>query len=114
MTQADHLMALEKQFWTEGSEYYREHVDQRCLLAFGSMTNVLSNAEVAETVRGQRWQDPELRLKGVVEPTPGFAIISYEATAHRADGETYSAVVSSGYVNRAGEWKLAFHQQTPT
>jgi hypothetical protein len=43
-----------------------------------------------------------------------MAVLSYEASAKRgASGEAYHALVSSGYVKRGGEWKLAFHQQTP-
>ena len=41
------------------------------------------------------------------------AILSYEVSAERPDGEPYHAIVSSGYVRRDGEWKLAFHQHTP-
>lgn len=41
------------------------------------------------------------------------AIISYKADVTRADGEPYSALVSSGYVRRDVGWKLAFHQHSP-
>ena len=36
-----------------------------------------------------------------------------EATERRADGKLCSALVSSGYVRRGQDWKMAFHQQTP-
>ena len=36
-----------------------------------------------------------------------------EAIERRADGKLYSALVSSGYVTRGQDWKMAFHQQAP-
>jgi hypothetical protein len=41
-------------------------------------------------------------------------VLVYSVVAQREGLEPYSAVVSSTYVRRDGEWKLAFHQQTPT
>ena len=40
-------------------------------------------------------------------------MLSYEATAGRADGTPYKALVSSGYARHGRAWKLAFHQKTP-
>ena len=40
-------------------------------------------------------------------------MLSYEATAGRADGTPYKALVSSGYARHRRAWKLAFQQQTP-
>jgi len=40
------------------------------------------------------------------------AVITYECTARRKDGERYRALVSSGYSKLPEGWKLAFHQQT--
>lgn len=41
------------------------------------------------------------------------AILTYRASAKRANGEPYRALVSSAYTKRGGSWKMAFHQQTP-
>ncbi len=54
-----------------------------------------------------------MSLKGLIQPTSDFAVLSYEANATRAGGESYLALVSSGYVRRGRTWKLASHQQTP-
>ena len=40
-------------------------------------------------------------------------IISYKADVTRADGEPYTALVSSAYVRRDAGWKLVFHQHSP-
>jgi hypothetical protein len=48
-----------------------------------------------------------------VQLSDGAVVVTYEVDAERANGEPYRAVVSTGYVKRDGEWKMAFHQQTP-
>lgn len=108
------LMKLERGFWTEGGDYYREHVDANCLLAFTEMAGVHSNEEIAGMNPGAgNWKNVELDEKGLVQLSDGAAVLTYQVNAQRATGEPYTAVVSSGYVKRDGEWKMAFHQQTP-
>jgi hypothetical protein len=113
-TQKD-LLALEKKFWTGNSKFYRENVDDSCLVAFGAdMAGVMSNKDVAATAKdGNRWKDLDIKLKGLIEPADDVAILSYEANATRSNGEPYSALVSTGYAKRDDGWKMMFHQQTP-
>jgi hypothetical protein len=114
MSTQDELLTIEKRFWTEGEDYYRDNVDESCLIAFTGMAGVFSNADIAKTARdNNRWHDVNLNPKGIVEPAPGTAILTYEAHAKRANGEPYAALVSTGYVKRGGAWKMSFHQQTP-
>lgn len=54
-----------------------------------------------------------MELDGVLQPADDIAILTYRARADRGEDERYRALVSSGYVRRGGEWKMAFHQQTP-
>ncbi len=112
--QAD-LTALEKQFWSGDADFYRRHLDDKCLVTFPTMAGVKTKDEIAAMTRGDepRWKDLKMRDTGFMEPLKGMAVLSYEADAHRASGERYHAFVTSGYVQRNGEWKLAFHQQTP-
>ena len=49
-----------------------------------------------------------------LQATHDLAILSYRADVKRADGVPYSALISSAYVRRADDWKLAFHQHSPT
>jgi hypothetical protein len=108
------IYELERGFWTEGAEFYRAHADDSCLVVFPGMVRLLSNAELAETVTsGPRWQDLEIEPKGMTRPVPGIVVIAYEASAQRGDERRYRAAISSGYVDRGGLWKLAWHQQTP-
>jgi len=108
------LLKLEKGFWTEGGDYYREHVDDECLLAFDGMAGVHSNEEIAGMNPGAgNWNGAKLDEKGLLELLDDSVILTYEVNATKKDGSPYHALCSTGYVKRDGEWKMMFHQQTP-
>ena len=115
MSTESELMAIERQFWTGGAEFYRGNVDAECLVAFPEMSRVMTREQVADSVQSDqpRWSDLRIELRGCLEPADGVAMLTYEARARRASGEPYRALASSAYVRRGGGWKLAFHQQTP-
>lgn len=104
------LLALERKFWTGGSKFYEENIDDSCLIAFSSdMAGVMSNKDIAATVKeGNRWKDLEIELKGLVTPSEDTTILSYEARAARENGARYAALVSTGYAKRDGRWKMVF------
>ena len=116
MTVGRELYQIEEGFWLKGKEHFLDHVDEQCLLAFpqtGEMHGVHSRAEVAATATdANRWRDLVMKNRQLLE-RGDFAIISYRAEVVRADGEPYSALVSSGYARRHDGWKLAFHQHSP-
>jgi hypothetical protein len=110
----EHLMNLERRFWTSGPDFFGDHLGDPCLLAFEGLAGVLSRAQVLRTIGSQaRWNAPQLELKGFMEPTDRVALMTYEARAARPYGEPYHALVSSGYLWDGENWKLIFHQQTP-
>ena len=110
--QAD-LTRIERGFWTGGEDYYLQHVDADCLLAFGQMAGVHRREDIAKTTGQNRWQAVHMQEKGFVTPTPDTAILTYEAHGIRGNGEKYDALVSTSYVKRGEAWKMSFHQQTP-
>ena len=80
----------------------------------GEMHGVKSREEVAATATtANRWRDPELSDRHLLQATENVAVISYRADVTRADGQPYAALVSSAYVRRESGWKLAFHQHSP-
>lgn len=114
MTTEDELFDLERGFWTGGAEYFRDHVDRQCLLSFVDMAGVQPREGIAASARDpQRWRGVEIARKGFLQSADDVAFLSYEASARRAGGDAYRALVSSGYVRRKLGWKLAFHGQTP-
>ena len=117
MALQDELFAIEEGFWLEGEEHFRRHIDARCLLAFpqaGEMHGIHSAEQVADTATPtNRWRDLTMSDRFVLDPVNEVVIISYRADVTRADGEPYSALVSSAYARRPEGWKLAFHQHSP-
>ncbi|MEO5324093.1 hypothetical protein PV773_12290 [Mesorhizobium sp. CC13] len=110
----DQLLELERKFWTGDSKFFAEHADRECLVAFPDMAGVMSNADLAATAsKPNRWKHLEMKLKGIVEPGNDIAVLTYEASAERDNGEPYRALVSTGYVRRLQGWKMMFHAQTP-
>ncbi|MBX3479948.1 MAG: hypothetical protein KF842_06080 [Caulobacter sp.] len=113
MSEQDRLMDLERGFWEGDENFFRRHVADHCLLAFTGMAGVKDREAVARSTSGAaRWTDLEVRPVGEIQLSDEAVIVTYEASARR-EGEPYRALVSSGYVRRGGDWKLAFHQQTP-
>ena len=117
MALQEELFAIEDGFWLSGEDHFLEHVDQECLLAFpqmGEMHGVFARERVAATAtNSNRWRDLRLGDRHLLRVDDQVAIISYRADAMRADGQPYSALVSSAYVQRSDGWKLAFHQHSP-
>jgi hypothetical protein len=113
----DELFAIETGFWLSGEAHFLAHLDEACLLAFpqmGQMHGVFPRAHVAATATpANRWRDLQITERHLLRPADHVAIISYRADVARADGEPYSALISSAYVRRDDGWKLTFHQHSP-
>ncbi|CDX38461.1 conserved hypothetical protein [Mesorhizobium sp. ORS 3359] len=114
MANKQELLDIEKGFWTGDSDYYEANADVECLVAFPQMAKAMTNAELAATAsKPNRWRDLDIKLKGMVEPGSDIVMLTYEARATRENGESYAALVSTGYVHRADGWKMMFHAQAP-
>jgi hypothetical protein len=110
----EELLDIEKGFWSGDSAYYEANADVECLVAFPQLAKAMTNAELAGTAsKPNRWRDLDIKLKGMVEPGSDIVMLTYEARATRENGESYAALVSTGYVHRADGWKMMFHAQTP-
>jgi hypothetical protein len=114
MAGRDDLYEIEKNFWTGDAQYYRQNLAEKCMVVFTEMAGLKNREEVAAMITDpQRWQDLKLKDRNVVELADGAVLLSYRASAKRANGQPYEALVSSAYVKENGRWKMAFHQQTP-
>ena len=108
------LLDIEKGFWSGDSAYYEANADVECLVAFPQMAQAMTNADLAKTAtKPNKWRDLDINVKGMVEPGSDIVMLTYEARATRENGESYAALVSTGYVHRADGWKMMFHAQTP-
>ena len=110
----DHLFELEEQFWTEGAGYFDRNLVHTALMVLPEPAGILLQDEIASSLGKARWKQVELEEHRLLELGERTALVTYTATAARADGSApYRARASSVYVRDAAAWKLAFHQQTP-
>jgi hypothetical protein len=114
MTLREELLDLERKLWFGTVADYRRTLDDDCLVAFGQVAGVSTREQVVGTVdETDRWEDLDIEIQGMLQPTKDVAILTYHANAVRGESDRYRALVSSGYVNRGDGWKMMFHQQTP-
>ncbi len=112
------LSGIERELWKNDAVLYEHHLDERALLVFpetGVITRAIAvEAILRENAEGRRWAEVQFSEVRVLPVTADTALLTYVATSrweHEAD--TTKALASSLYVRRNGQWKLAFHQQTP-
>ena len=110
----DRLIALERQFWSSGSSFYETHLADDCVMVFPGGGVLSRDAAIAGLAGAPRWRDVQMDDVRVLTPAQDIAVLVYAAAARREDHEpVYRVIASSTYVRRSGEWRLAFHQQTP-
>jgi hypothetical protein len=111
----DYLFSLEEKFWTEGAEYYQQNLAYAAIMVFPDPAGVMVKDEIASSLEKKaRWSRVALEEHRLLELNDAAAVVTYKATARRADGgKAYVARASSAYVRDGSSWKLAFHQQTP-
>jgi hypothetical protein len=60
------------------------------------------------------WERFEIRDHRLIDLGHDSGVAFYSVVVQRPGEEPYAAVVSSTVVRDHDEWKLAFHQQSPT
>lgn len=96
MSVRNRLLALERGFWTGDAGFYRNDLDDVCVMAFADMAGAFGKEDIAGTIaNSERWSDPEIEVTGVLEPVAGIAILTCRARARKSSGP-YAGVVTSG------------------
>jgi len=111
------LLALEEEGWRalssdRGADFFGELLTAHALMVFPGI--VLSKDRALEEIaKAPPWAEFRIDEPSVVRLTEQSAVLTYRATARRDGEPEYHALMSSGYVESGGSWKMAFHQQTP-
>lgn len=58
------------------------------------------------------WSRYNIENPRVIPLGDDCGVVVYSVTAHREGQVPFSAVISSTFVQRGDDWKLAFHQQS--
>ena len=109
------VRAIERSFWLEGPEVYERLLAPDAIVVLPGSAGILPRNAVIESIRrSPRWDDVSFESMQMTRPAPNVVLLAYEATGERDGGkDAYRARCGSMYVmNGAGEWMLAFHQQT--
>ena len=110
------LLAIERKLWTNNAAIYKHTLTEDAVLIFAETGPITRDAAVeaihAENAEGRKWEEVEFSSVQVAPLTGAARLLTYSVTARRGESVT-SAFASSVYVHHSGNWKLAFHQQTP-
>jgi Domain of unknown function (DUF4440) len=113
----DRLLALEREGWEalvagNGGAYYRQRLTADAVMAFPF--GVLNREETIEAMESAPpWAQFEIDDARAVDLGADGGVLIYRVVAQRPGQDPYSAVISSTFVRDGGDWKLAFHQQSP-
>jgi len=114
------LLDLERRGWDSlcdgtGSTFYGDLMtdDGLMVLADGSVMD--RDAVIASLEHAPPWQSYDIDDPRVVDAGDWTAVVVYTGTGYRdGDQPAFVWVMSSVYVRRDGNWRLALYQQTPT
>jgi len=113
MNETDNLWEMEKSFWLDGVDFYRQHLSGDAIMVFAEPVGILQGTEIISNLEGApRWQ--AVQFADQRELQAGEAtVLAYRATGLRPDAGRYEALCSSTYVRCDRTWMLVAHQQIP-
>ncbi len=121
MTTTVDLVALERRSWqalsaesSTAKSFYRQVLGDAVVMVLPGGMLLSDRDENIESIgNSSPWTSFKLERPQVLLPTEDTMVVSYGDVAQREGAPEYSALMSSMYVRRGKDWKLALHQQTP-
>jgi hypothetical protein len=114
----DELLELERAGWRSlcdgtGSDYYGTIMTDDARMVLGNGT-VMSRREVVDALaKAPPWSSYTIEDPIFLPIDDDVVALVYIGTGHRTGGDDFTGVMTSVYVRRAADWKLALYQQTP-
>ncbi|MEQ1800608.1 MAG: hypothetical protein ABL989_01720 [Gammaproteobacteria bacterium] len=114
MTLQETLWDMEQKLWLEEADFHVRNLTDDCVLLLPPPAGVLGkDAAVALVRETPRWTGVRFGGRRLLRLHDRIILLAYNASAHRRkELTTYRTLASSVYVNRDGDWRIAFHQQT--
>jgi hypothetical protein len=111
MTLEQELYGIEHALGDGDGDAYRRHLtDDAVVIVPGAS---LGREETARAIdAGPGWDDTAFDDERLLRLGDDIALLVYRFSGTRGE-DAYAALMASVYVERDGEWRLAFHQQTP-
>ena len=114
----EELLELEHAGWASlcdgtGADFYGDVMTADGVMVLANGT-VMDRKEVVEALRDSpSWAAYELDVVRSVQLSEDSTALVYTGIGHRDGAGSFVGVMTSTYVRRSGEWKLAVYQQTP-
>lgn len=114
MSLEETFWGMEQKLWLEGADFHARHLTDDCVLLLPPPAGVMTkDAAIANIKETPPWAGVRFGGRRVLKLQDRVLLLAYSATAHRRkELATYRTLASSIYVNRFGDWNVAFHQQT--
>ena len=114
------LMDLEHQGWEAlcsgtGADFYGQIMAEEGVMTLAHGF-VLDRQQVVDSLNeAPPWSRYEISQERVISLGASVALVVYRGAAWRGDGSApdFQAWMTSTYVKREGQWRLASYQQTP-
>ena len=114
------LLELERRAWDVLLEtresviaFYGEILMEDAVMALPGGLLLDGRDAILEAMDAQRWVSYEMAETRVVRLSDDAGAVVYRASAKDRQGDDYVALMTTVYVQRGGEWRMALHQQTP-
>jgi hypothetical protein len=114
----DELIELEQAGWTSlcdgtGADFYGARMTDDGVMVLANGSVMTRDDVVAALGKAPPWGSYEMDEIRVVPISKDSAALVYVGTGHRDGAPSFVGVMTSVYVRRDGDWKLAIYQQTP-
>jgi len=106
------LWDMEEHFWTSGAESARATTAPNAVMVFPYPPGILQGDQIWGHLRQKTgWRSVVMAERRVTQ-CRDIAILTYRASAEKADVPIYKALCASTYLNDDGTWLRVSHQQT--
>lgn len=112
------LESLERQGWDSlcdgtGHEFYGRTMTEDGVMVLANGMVMTREQVVAALRDAPTWAAYDLADVHIVQLGADAAALVYVGTAHRDDGSSITAAMTSSYVRTGEHWRLAVYTQTP-
>jgi hypothetical protein len=113
------LLDLERHGWDSlcdgtGATFYGELLTEDAVMVLANGAVMDREAVVASLEHATPWASYDIDDVRLIDAGPDGAALVYLGTGYRVgDQPAFVGIMSSRYVRRGGEWRLALYQQTP-